>query len=243
MSNHKNVVPGNFSTLVSRSRAMTNKIRLATLFTAIIVVLASNAHATTLLNVIDGPIINRNDYSGTVGVEFTMNTAFRITALGVQDGELVGGLVSTHDVGVWNLSGDLLATVEIQSGTASPLDGAWRYETLATPVILAAGTYHIGAEFFSSGDPWTDTTTTYGGDNTADFGINALATLDGNRHSGVGFNNPTFNTGAPLGRMAPANLQFDAIPEPTSAVLLGFGVMGLVIPRRRRERFNRASNR
>ena len=115
-----------------------------------------NCSTDALYSVITGPQGTRNNFTGTVGSKFTVGANALVDKLGFED-QLVNGLASSHQVGLWNSSGILLASVTVQSGTGSVLIGNWRYETLPTPVTLTAGaTYIVGAQVTNGGDKWTD---------------------------------------------------------------------------------------
>ncbi|HWQ92015.1 MAG TPA: LamG-like jellyroll fold domain-containing protein, partial [Clostridia bacterium] len=103
---------------------------------------------------------NRNNFSGTVGTRFAVGTsALNVTALGFEDAD-GSGFNSAHQIALWDTNGTLLASVTVPAGTAAPLEGAWRYATLPSPVALLSGTtYFVGAEVFDGdGDGFTDST-------------------------------------------------------------------------------------
>ena len=156
-----------------------------------------------LYTVIAGPQGSRNNFTGTVGSKFTASANVSVGKLGFED-QLLNGLASPHQVGLWNSSGTLLASVTVQSGTGSELIGNWRYETLPTPVTLTAGsTYIIGAQVTSGGDKWTDN-----GNSPIEFAINPAYSIGSppNVFSNGSFAFPNLDgLLAPL-RWAPANL-------------------------------------
>ena len=66
-----------------------------------------------------------------------------MTALGVLD-HTGNGLAISHDVGIFSLSTqDLLVSTTVPSGTAGTLVSGFRFESLGSPVELAAGSYVI----------------------------------------------------------------------------------------------------
>ena len=151
------------------------KRTLTPMFTASFLAMSAIAtNAATLLTQLNAP--NRNNFGGTVGIEFTPTADLSVTSLGYQDFNN-DGLNRTHQVGIWNATTNAMITsVTIQAGTASPLDANWRYEPI-TPVVLTSGqAYYLGGEVFSGdGDTWTDS----GG--SAGMAISADATADGSR--------------------------------------------------------------
>jgi hypothetical protein len=59
------------------------------------------------------------------------------------------GLAESHEVGLWDSLGNLLAETTVVTG--DPLVNQWRYSDV-TPVTLAAGAdYFVGALFTSGG--------------------------------------------------------------------------------------------
>ena len=104
----------------------------------------------------------------TFGFDFTVGpTPLTITALGMWDGpesvsgggftgSVGDGFASTHQIGLWDNSGNLLATSTMQIGTADTLIGEFRYSSVLVPtnpgpVILAANTtYVLGATYLTN---------------------------------------------------------------------------------------------
>jgi len=168
-----------------------------------------NCAPHALYRVISGPQGSRNNFTGTVGSKFTVGANVFVDKLGFED-QLLNGLASPHQVGLWNSSGTLLASVTVQSGTGSLLIGNWRYETLPTPVKLTAGsTYIVGAQVTNGGDKWTDN-----GNFPIEFAISQGFSLSSppNVFSGGGFTFPNLNGTLAALRWAPANLQFTTCP-------------------------------
>ena len=166
----------------------------------------------------------------TLGAEFTVGSLdIVVSDVGVYDAG-GDGLVESHDMGIWNNVGTLLATATVPSGTAAPLSGDIRYVTLASPLTLSAGaTYTIGAYF---------PTELFGGNNYPPhhFTFNsALAAVDADRNyqslsGSLQFPN---HSGGDFDYYA-VNMQFAAVPEPREyALAAGTGLLGFAIWRRR----------
>ena len=169
----------------------------------------------------------------TFGWAFSTTTNISLTALGYFDnGE--DGFVTSHDVGVWNSDGVLVASATVAAGTSSALDGHFRYASIA-PITLAAGHYRIGGVHIgdSSGNGdwygYSPTSVVYGPEIT--FHGNQL------RYTGESttLTDPTSTGKAPGGYFG-GNFKYtmSEVPAPSSvAALIGMGLMGLIASRKR----------
>jgi alpha-galactosidase len=101
--------------------------------------------------------------AGASWVQYTFGNRFtvgeddiEVTALGYYDCNAGGGtgdgLTNAHAVGIWDTSGNLLASKTVPAGTAGSLSNGYRYVSLDTPLVLSAG-----ASFWLGGDTTTDT--------------------------------------------------------------------------------------
>ncbi len=87
-----------------------------------------------------------------VGWRFTVTTALNISDLGVWNADQTGALESSHQVGVWDESQALMASVTVES--SGTVVGDWIYASI-TPVTLNPGqTYTIGVSYASGDDDW-----------------------------------------------------------------------------------------
>lgn len=116
-----------------------------------------------------GSLFRFNNQGFTVGYEFAVSQTITVDRLGFYD-EGNDGLVTAHDVGIFDLCGTLRASGTVLAGTGSTLNGNYRYVSI-TPVVLAAGTYRIGAVVFNGGsnDRFLYNVTTVATDSTVTF--------------------------------------------------------------------------
>ncbi|MBP6815881.1 MAG: PEP-CTERM sorting domain-containing protein [Burkholderiaceae bacterium] len=173
----------------------------------------------------------------TRGYGFTVTGSNLVAAqLGVWD-EGGDGLAESHQVGLWNSTGTLLASVTVGSGTSAALVDGFRYVDIVD-VPLAVGSYTVGAFFIGgSQDPQA-------------LALVGLATAPGITYDVLRYINfvpsltmPT--TTSPLDGITGligGTLMVDAItapasevPEPQSALLalMGVGLLSLARARRR----------
>ena len=112
------------------------------------------------------PAQDRDNFTGSVGIQFVASGDGMATELGYVDFD-ADGLAMDHAVGLYSSDGNLLGSVTVPMGTsATPrTSGAqtWRYASLSSPVAITAGTsYRIAAEVISaSGDPWGNSAPTF----------------------------------------------------------------------------------
>ena len=92
--------------------------------------------------------------NNTLGYSFTVRSSpLQVSALGLWDYG-ADGLLNAHEVGLWDMSGTLLASVRVPSGTAAFLAGEFRYAPLTAPVVLdAAQSYVLGVRYPYDMDP------------------------------------------------------------------------------------------
>lgn len=121
-------------------------MRKAVLVTVILLVGATGAWAQAVTGFTGGSEFS--SYYGSVagdvvGYRFTVNSPLQVSDLGVWNGDNTGGMDSPHQVGIWDSTQVLLASVTVNPG--GMVVGAWMYASI-TPIVLSPGeTYTIGA--------------------------------------------------------------------------------------------------
>jgi hypothetical protein len=147
-----------------------------------------------------------------------------VTQLGVFD-DGGDGLANSHRIGLWTVSGLLLASAIIPAGTSAPLVEGYRYVSI-TPIIIPIGNpfnpnmgYIIAAQY-SAGDVDDFLTPVSGGLATAMAGWSGGLGSFGWYGIGSDLPLPNLRTLPPMeGSVGPAflepNFQFQAVPEPS----------------------------
>jgi hypothetical protein len=161
----------------------------------------------------------------TQGWVFTLSLPLLVTSLGVYDGPsgasgtIGDGLAAPHKISIWlNGTTTALASATVPTGTATTLDGAFRYVSI-TPTLLPVGTYIIGGYYPDT--PFALDVVKQG----ATFSTGPAITYTDSASAGEDGVPPPANFPGRAGFFGP-NFEFLSVPEGhTSALLLlGAGV-------------------
>ncbi|RYG21067.1 PEP-CTERM sorting domain-containing protein [bacterium] len=167
----------------------------------------------------------------TIGWQFTIAQPISVSRLGYHDLTPDTELVTTHHVGIWDAGGTLMTSTTVLLD--DPLTDGFRYHTLAAPIVLAPGTYNLGASIVDTPSDDPALADVYYFQATA-ITTDPLITFVGAAASddGTGFVNPTSITIGSLGRFGP-NMAIEAVPEPATIAAVGLGVLGLLKRRKK----------
>jgi len=209
------------------------KTLLLRILTCVVTFLAGFAgvqksHADEIVTFVDGSIGYRSNY--TYGYTFTVgNSPISVSQLGIWTP--TNGLTLDHEVGLWDESQNLLASVTVFGGGLSPLyPSSFSYEPIGTgPVYLNPNTtYRLGAQYYLN-DPDANV-------------VQATIISSPDIVFGSEYFSLTFTLGFPdqpglfpsgSGYFGP-NAEFQIVPEPTIGAIMCLGL--LILARSRRAR-------
>ena len=197
------------------------------------------SHASTLAEVgTNGDNVAWNtgfaalDQEGTVGWSFqVLGSSLNVTALGVFDNG-GSGLADSHEVGIWDNTGALLAEATVPSGTAGTLVDDFRFIAISPLTLQAGDTYTIGAFY-----PSNSTDSVIGNGSETYNGVSFVESVQTVLTTSQTFAFPDTLAAVNQGVFGP-NFEFGATstPEPSSFVMAGLGLLAATGCRLRRRR-------
>ncbi len=178
----------------------------------------ASAQTIGLTTVTDPNNVNNNG-DWVLGYSFLVNSSISVVSLGVYDHNS-DGLVSSHDVGLWNSSGTLLASATVPAGTGATLDSSYRFVTISAVNLSPGSIYYVGAVKLTSDlDEWIA--------DPLSFATAPEITYDSRRFEvfagSLVF--PDLAGSNSVGYFG-GNFQFAAVPEPTTWALIGVVTLG-----------------
>jgi hypothetical protein len=224
-----------------RELTMRFKIVAAAAFVAIMLLGANRASAAYTAYSNDADITGLQIYGGALGLDFQVNSAITITALGAFNNGVTANLDGKNgsgiDVGIFSLSGTPAGTTVHFDSTSivTQINGD---AFLPVSFTLNPGTYSIVA----TDDRNYNSSGAANNFNTTDDGGGLISFIGKARYTaGTTLALPGTIDGGPVDRYAAGTFQFTAadgthvsVPEPASALLLaaGLGAMALLLRRR-----------
>ncbi|MDX2035490.1 MAG: PEP-CTERM sorting domain-containing protein [Isosphaeraceae bacterium] len=204
-------------------------------YACVALALAGSVRADFIAYDVRSDVVGNQAYGGSIGLDFNVNSSILVNALGAFDNG-GNGLFAGVTVTIYNRTSQaIVAQAVVPAGTSAPLINGSRFISLPNPIKIDPGNYTVSAVFTS--DLFFNVFT----------GTNVPSTLNsgGGLVSFVGTGRYGLNTGFPtivdsqqvVNPYAGGTFRFeDAIPEPSSLVLMGIGSVataGLI--RRRRK--------
>lgn len=193
-----------------------------------------SAAALTLISsaAFAGPIVDFTSASAassssvwSLGYKFHVNADVTAVGLGTFDFG-ADGLVGPQQVGLWDSSGNLLASTFVDNSSA--LEGVWRFKSIA-PVALGAGqSYYVASQ---GGEGYTFSPSDLTVDPSITFEQDAWHYVGSTDASPLAFPDMTLGTVGFFG----GNVLLGAptsVPEPFSLALLGIGGLAFGASRR-----------
>ncbi len=200
---------------------------LAALALATAAPVAANA-GTIVYNTYAG-LAGDQAWEGTLGLDFRVNSAISVDALGVFD-DSSNGLERNISVTIYNASG-VAVTPIISFLTGGGTGLAYLFQSIA-PVVLTPGAYQLAAWGYGQGELNYNNDGPNGPITFNDLG--GRLTALGTRYSGVAGGLATLPDQG-LTRYGAGSFQAAAVPEPATWAMMitGFGAAGVMMRRRR----------
>ena len=171
-------------------------------------------------------------FTGTMGLDFTVNAPVTVTSVGVFDGSS-NGLFSNLSATIYDASGTaLFAPVTFATGTQS--SGQAYIFRIITPLVLTPGSYQVAAWGYNGSEINYNTFGNNPGPITFNTAGGRLAAA-GTRYSPTaGVQGTIVDNG--LTRYGAGSFIVAAVPEPATwaMMLLGFGMVGFGLRSRRK---------
>ena len=218
--------------------------------------LAASLHAATVYTAYTvTPQLGNQNFGGSLGSEFDVNSAITITALGVFDSGANGIAAGTFlAVTIFDRNTQLALTPDQMFWDVSPgtLIGGSRFKDLLTPLTLGPGNYSVVAWGYNPSEPGGNLGCNTGGNpgsicnngngnvtpSILDTGAGAISFVGGgdfNVNPGVYADHAE---PGPVNRHNAGTFQFTLAdtPEPATFILIGAGLVAASVLRRRSAR-------
>jgi len=167
------------------------------------------------------------NWTGSLGLDFTVNQPISVTSLGAFDNGVIANLIGSDGssgvtVGIFNLATDTLVGTEV---TFTPTNAGTQINGDAflsvTPFLLSTGNYTV----VSFNDTNYNSQGGANGTSTTDTGYGGISFTGWVYGYGTSF--PTIAGNNPVNRFDAGTFEFLPVPEPASFAILGAGLAGL----------------
>ena len=206
------------------------KLSLRMILLAGLIASASLLSAGTLGVATSNDSVFVNTGTWTLGYSFLVNSPITVTGLGVFD-DNSDGLNVSHDVGLWDANGNLLASTTVGAGTVAPLNGFYRMASISGVSLTAGNIYYVGSVNGIDNDGWLQ-------DPSSLVAAPEITYLSRQyEFSGGGLVFPDLVGSGSTGYFG-GNFEFgtSTVPEPGSLLMLGSGVLAVAGAFRRKFR-------
>lgn len=173
---------------------------------------------------------NQGDFSGALGMDFTVNTAsvFVYDLGAFDDGQAT--MAASVTVGLYDVTTEqLISQLITLSGTAGTQIGSSRFETLADPLLLNPGTYSVVAWGYDSAMPEYDQGLGASGLISTNSDDGAISFVGTGRYGDAGAFPTTVNTGTVANAFAAGTFLFDqgVLVDVSSEAQLNAGIAAI----------------
>jgi hypothetical protein len=198
--------------------------------TAAVALVAVPIHAQTLALTTSTAGATAANNNQTVGWRFDVSGAgLTVNGLGWYD-QGNDGLSRSYQVGIWNAGGTLLGSATVPGGTAATLNNGFRVVSITSFFLPAANGYIVGGlnstestdQLLFNSTIATIAGVTFRNATFSDFGLGFVPPTQ-NSVANTGFFGPNFTVGPTV-----------VIPEPSTVLLLGAGLVLVAATARRR---------
>jgi hypothetical protein len=217
--------------------------RFLILLGSIVALTTTKAQAQLNAVTLAGPVYSAGGGTNVYGWSFTAETNLKMLSVGLYDFVNGDGFEASHQVGLWDTTqpSQALLTTTIPSGTVAPLVDGFRYVPIS-PLVLKGGHEYVIAASYHSDDDVLGTVNNPLLSITAGPGISLGNYRFGTDASQLSFPenfepgpNPMDGPFSGIGPDFTYTLSFTPVPEASTALACGLGVLAIVARTVRRQ--------